>query len=110
MKTTAFFALSTLATAAMAVQPTSPGTISIGAGGSSTQNTYISDAVVSNLAGASGTNTRAYQNLASNHGGNVVINGASAQSVNATGPGTTIMNESAGSNSYALQKIGRAHV
>lgn len=77
MKSLVFFALSVVASAAMATGPV-PSTSAITIGGSSTQATTISDSIVKNK--ADGMDSQALQNIASN-AGNITINGTSDQNV-----------------------------
>lgn len=98
MKSLAFIALSTLASAVLATTTVEPPEIVIH--GTSTQNATFTSSTVSNT--SSGTNSEAIQNLASN-AGNVTINGTSNQSV--TGTGSTVTNSASGSDAYASQNL-----
>jgi len=89
MKTLVLFALSFVASAAMAAGPVGSSSISIS--GSSNQLTSISGAIVTNK--ASGTDAEALQNMASN-AGNVSISGRSVQRAT-VGPLSLVSNEAA---------------
>lgn len=88
MKTRVLFALSVVASAAMAVQPAALSSISIS--GSSTQLTSISGALRENK--ADGANAEALQNVTSN-AGNVSISDNSYQTVSISSPLATVSND-----------------
>jgi hypothetical protein len=97
MKSLAFFALSAIASAAMAVTPVDP---AISISGTSNQSASLVGTAVSNTAN---TNDTAQQNLASN-AGNVTISGTSNQSV--TSAGGVVSNTATGGNdAYASQNL-----
>lgn len=99
MKSLAFFALSVIASAAMAGGYAPAPEIKIT--GNSVQAVSLTAAHVSNKSSAS--NSEALQNLASN-AGNVTIGGNSTQTVNA-GLGSSVTNESSGIDSMASQNV-----
>ena len=97
MKVLAFFALSAVATAAMAVQPASTITLS----GPSTQNTSVNGATLTNTSGA---RNEAMQNVASNAGPvQVFAGGSSNQQANLNGG--TVSNEARGDDAVARQNL-----
>ena len=98
MKSLTFFALSVIASAAMAADPAPAPQISIT--GISTQSVLLTSSAVSNE--SSGSKSEALQNVASN-AGNVSISGISLQTV--TARDSLISNESSGSNTYASQNV-----
>ena len=97
MKTLAFFALSLVASAAMATSPVGPGAIEIN--GTSNQQTSISGAIVSNK--ADGADAQAQQNLASNVG-KVKVN-TSNQTV--TVQAGALLSNFAGNDAVAQQSL-----
>lgn len=99
MKSLAFFALSVIASAAMAAGPAPAPEISIT--GNSVQSVSLIGANVNNK--STGSKSEAIQNLASN-AGNVTIDGDSKQTVNA-GMGSSVSNESLGSDTFASQNL-----
>lgn len=102
MKSLAFIALSVIASAVMAAGPApSSSNPEIKITGNSTQTVSMSAAHANNK--ASGTDSQALQNLASN-AGDVTIGGNSTQSMTATW-GSSVLNESSGTDSYASQNV-----
>lgn len=98
MRTLAFIALSTLASAAMATTPVPAPEIVI----NGTSNQYASLTSMSVNNNSTGSKSEAIQNLASNTG-NVTINGTSTQSV--SGLGGNVTNTASGSEAYASQNL-----
>lgn len=97
MKSLAFFALSAVTTAAMAVTAGDPGTITIS--GMSSQAVTINGGNVSNT---SNPHTYANQNVSSNKG-NISISGSSAQDSTLTG--STVTNEAHNPGDMAMQSL-----
>jgi hypothetical protein len=98
MKTLAFFALSVIATAAMAVTPVAD-TITIN--GQSTQITVLGSSGVSNTAKQ---NTSALQNLASNSG-NVTVNGGAKSTQVVVAKDSGFVNRARGQDAFANQNV-----
>lgn len=102
MKSLAFIALSVIASAAMAGGPVpTSSNPEIKITGNSTQTVSMSAAHASNK--ATGTDSQAIQNLASN-AGDVTIGGNSTQSMTANF-GSSVTNEASGLDAYASQNV-----
>jgi hypothetical protein len=103
MKSLAFFALSAIATAAMAASPVAD---EIVINGRSTQTTSMASSNASNTANA---DTTALQNLASNSGDITIRGGgSSSQTVNAR-TGSNVFNTATGADAYANQNLSSNH-
>ena len=102
MKTLSFLALSALASTAMAGVVTVASTPDITINGTSTQSASLTSMSVNNH--STGSNSEAFQNLASNTG-NVTINGGGSSTQSVYGYGGSLTNTASGSQAYASQNL-----
>lgn len=102
MRKLVFFALSSVATAAMAVLPAPGGTISIS--GTSSQTATLNGASVS-ITNSSNANNTAFQNLSSNFG-TIAVGGSSTQVVTTANSGSyNVTNTAVNPNDVAVQNL-----